>query len=138
MSTNYYLKRTPTEEERKKAKDLIDQQDYDAAIAYLCDLTEELHVGKSSYGWKFSFQIAENGLDMGDKDLTRKNVYEVISDYLKRGYELIDEYEDKVSLSELIDLVESKVKEEEHYKPGHKDDKEIVNDGVRWISCWYM
>lgn len=138
MSTNYYLKRTPTEEERKKAKDLIDQQDYDAAIACLSDMSEELHVGKSSYGWKFSFQIAEDGLDMGDKDLTRKNVYEVISDYLKRGYELIDEYEDKVSLSELIDLVESKVKEEEHYESGHKNDKEIVNDGVRWISCWYM
>lgn len=134
MSTNYYLRHIPTEEEREKAKNLIDQKRYEAAITCLEKIWERIHVGKSSDGRKFSFQIAEDGIDMEGKDLTRKNAYKVIQGYIDRGYELEDEYEDKVSLSELVELIESKI----HGKDGSQDYREIVRDGVRWLSFWYI
>ena len=134
MSTNYYLRHIPTEEECEQAKSLIDQKRYEAAITCLEKIRERIHVGKSSDGWKFSFQIAEDGIDMEGKDLIRKNAYKVIQGYIDRGYELEDEYEDKVTLSELVELIESKI----HGKDGSQDDREIVKDGVRWLSFWYM
>ena len=114
MGTNYYLIHIPTEGEIKK------------------------HIGKSSYGWKFAFQIGgDDCLNMGGLDHTRQNAYNVIQDHLDKGYELWNEYDEKVPLKEFIDLVDGKTNEDEHYEPGEVVRDEVVADGARWISTWF-
>lgn len=116
MGTNYYLTRIPKEGEAE----------------------HKVHIGKSSFGWKFAFQISDTDcLDMGNLDLTRQNAYKVIQDYLDKGYELRDEYGDKVELEWFTDMVDRKTKENEHYEPGELVRDEIVADGARWIYTWF-
>ena len=113
MGTNYYLTRIPQE-------------------------GEKIHVGKSSYGWKFAFQIGgANCLDMGDLEYTRINAYYVIIRYLMNGYELQDEYGNKSEFGGFVGLVERHTIEDEHYEYGEVVRDEIVKDGARWISTCF-
>lgn len=68
---------------------------------------------------------------------TRKNAYKVIQYYLDNGYELFDEYGEKVPLKDFIRLVDSKADEDEHYEDGEVVRDEVVSDGARWISTWF-
>lgn len=68
MSTNYYLKRIPTEEEIAECHRLLDERKIDTDD--LCDekyhspclesvfakITEKIHLGKYSDGWRFLFR----------------------------------------------------------------------------------
>ena len=72
MGTNYYLKRIPTKEEIERCHKLLDEgkiEDSDVfkeeygtpyLLAVLEKITEEIHIGKKSGGWRFLFQIHQN------------------------------------------------------------------------------
>ena len=70
MGTNYYLKRIPTKEEIAQCHKLLDERkiEYDDVYkeeeygapyleAVLEKITEKIHIGKKSLGWRFLFQI---------------------------------------------------------------------------------
>ena len=69
MGTNYYLKRNPTKEEIEQCHKLLDEgkiEDSDVfkeeygtpyLLSILEKITEEIHIGKKSGGWRFLFQI---------------------------------------------------------------------------------
>ena len=92
MGTNYYWRTTP------------------AKICEACGHTEpakELHIGKSSAGWTFSFHA------IPDKDLTSWRQW---SEFLvegalwKRGA-IFNEYDEEISVITFRNLVESKMNE---------------------------
>ena len=88
MGTNYYLR-------------------YD--ICNECNRYNEIHIGKSSCGWKFMFEINE------DNEL---NSYERFIDFLTeklyKNSKIFDEYGRESSLAGLMKLIEDKQKDTEN------------------------
>ena len=72
MSTNYYLKRIPTKEEIDQCHQLLDKRKidtddlYNEGLGALClenvlsTITEKIHIGKYSGGWRFLFRTNQN------------------------------------------------------------------------------
>lgn len=87
MGTNYYVVRTrPT-------------------------IDRPIHIGKSSYGWKFLFQEQEDlWNDPPVSWHSWKDVIKWLTEFTmdNKDYVIIDEYDHTVDLSDFIDLVESK------------------------------
>lgn len=92
MGTNYYAAKRPTKEEREKLKELIDLSESDVSkypeiielvdkLYHTCDTYEHdrniIHLGKSSYGWKF---------------LWNPNIYKVYNGYRQEDGTWKDEY----------------------------------------------
>ena len=83
MGTNYYLERTcPISD----------------------SVTERLHIGKSSYGWKFLFN-SNNGVNKSFSDW--RAILEL------RSNQIVDEYGKRISLYEFYTII--------HEKQSHKD-----------------
>lgn len=91
MGTNYYVvKRKPT-------------------------ISEPVHIGKSSLGWLFCFQIQNNTWE--DTPIVWNN-YSEVKEWLNKyangkdkPYTILDEYDREISYKEFIDLVDRKQKD---------------------------
>lgn len=104
MGTNYYaVKKKPT-------------------------IGEPLHIGKSSYGWKFLFQEINkyNGFD----ENLEIHTYKQWKDFLENNDEIVilDEYDEQISAKDFLQMVEEKQKIEN--KDNFSDCKNI--DGYRF------
>lgn len=139
MGTNYYLRYIPKEEDLLKIKEQ-DSTLYQILKKEIDDrgVADEIHIGKQSYGWQFAFQIggvSTGGLDIEKgEDCNRQNAYTLIREHIDNGYELVDEYGEKVPINEFIALVDSKTATINHYEDGRPD---FENDGARWIDIWF-
>ena len=72
MSTNYYLKRIPTEEEIAECHRLLDERKIEYCDIYeephgtpyleevLGQMTERIHIGKLGGGWRFLFKVQDD------------------------------------------------------------------------------
>lgn len=75
---------------------------------------EPIHIGKSSWGWKFLFQ-AHN--DTWEEPPVVWNTYEQVTDWLKKytvdtqEFVIIDEYDRIVSFDDFVNIVEGKQSE---------------------------
>lgn len=116
MGTNYYARRIPTEEEIKRIKKAIDDNDYDE-IKYLVndiygrphpDYTEggkfkwgEIHLGKISTGWKFLWNPNWYCYPKGHTEA------EQISETTTRYHYVVD---DKYNAVKIYDLTKESIK----------------------------
>lgn len=90
--------------------------DIEYSISYTFDLWEEksVHIGKSSAGWLFNFQIQDTEIN-GVK--IRWHSYEDVMSFLyeyvckKKEFIIVDEYNRKVSYTSFKNLVDSKQKD---------------------------
>lgn len=84
MSTNFYAKRIPTQEEVNEIAWKVLERKFDEASDMLKVFQEEFHIGKRSAGWEFNFE-SHDGF-FYDKNS--------IKDYLDRPgeIEIVDEY----------------------------------------------
>jgi len=85
MGTNYYLRKGVCE--------------------HCNQFTEEIHIGKSSCGWKFLFST-----DLG---ASKEEVFDAMLD---SNLPIYNEYGDKVTSSHLINLIISKQEDKSHTK----------------------
>lgn len=151
MSTNYYLKRIPTKEEIEQCHQLLDNRKIDTDDVYnddygapclenvLSSMTEKIHLGKYSGGWRFLFRTNQN--------LYEKSIFSCI-DYLTHCIEsglwrICDEYGETISISDFEQLVKKSlggITIEDYYKK-HPEERrwsdygpqqEIAQDGSRW------
>ena len=76
-----------------------------------CGRYEEIHLGKSSYGWKFSFQYNEGEY--------YKNIEEM-KEWLK-DKQIYDECGEKISQKQFWDMVKAKQKEKLAHSEKHPD-----------------
>lgn len=125
MGTNYYVKNVPTIAQREEVKKLIDLAEYKEAAEMLNNFAEYIHIGKSSGGWKFIFNLNGRRLYSDTKSL-----YEWI-----RDKEITDEYDTVISLSDFIALVDSK----KHFK-SHRSSQSgsglFFTDGINeFLDC---
>ena len=151
MSTNYYLKRIPTEKEISQCHHLLDErkieycdrygEGYDAPYLeqVLEKMTETLHIGSHSGGWRFLFRIHD--------DLYERSIQSCL-DYLQAQlntglWRIIDEYGSSVALDDFEKVVINSLSgiTIENYHKTHPEDKQwyrygppqiIANDGSRW------
>lgn len=116
MGTNYYLKPKLTEDE------LAVIEKYHASLP-------EIHIGKSSYGWTFSFHAVtdweyESLIGYTGNDLPKR--IESASEWKQwtddPAFEIYDEYRQKISSDEFWAKVESKKSSKHnHAKKGYQN-----------------
>ena len=95
-------------------KSLASDIEYD--ISYVFDLweTKSVHIGKSSVGWLFNFQIQDTEIDgVKIKWKSYEDVMSFLYEYVckKKEFVIIDEYYRKISYTSFKDLVDSKQKD---------------------------
>lgn len=122
MSTNYYLKRIPTQEEINNCKSCLEagrlednsscwQSNFeigkDDSVQYWLDkMTTKIHIGKSASGWKFLFRTHE---DIYNSNLS--SVFQFLGEQISSGlWKLIDEYGSDVDLIKFKELVKDTMK----------------------------
>ena len=155
MGTNYYLRRIPTKEEIAQCHKLVDEQKFEYIDimndkygapyleTVLEKITEKIHIGKKSIGWRFLFQI--------HNDLYGKSIQSCI-DFLKRQTEtgmwrFIDEYGEEISIDDFESMVRNSLDQmtiEDYYRKYPEERRwgsfgspqEVVEDGSRWW-CGY-
>jgi hypothetical protein len=96
MGTNYYAIPLATYEVKQQIKMAVDDNDFNTAKNLL---PERVHIGKSSGGWQFLFNLNE--------EKYYKDHRESIEGFLNRC-QIVDEYNDPVSSLEFWHLVEAK------------------------------
>ena len=75
---------------------------------------EPIHIGKSSFGWKFNFQTQND--NWNDPPIIW-NTFDQVRDWLKKNtvesdkYVIIDEYDEVIAFNDFIALVTEKQKE---------------------------
>lgn len=81
----------------------------------LCGRYDEMHIGKSSYGWRFVVDASHG----------RNYIFEEFCEWLDfEVNKIIDEYGNRISKKELMEKIESKSKDKSHpdaYKSGPID-----------------
>lgn len=101
MGTNFYAIKQLPNSIKGKLCELIETDRYDEAKKLFDDNYEKIHIGKSSFGWKFIFDYNH----FKYYDLNRKS----INDFLCRNdVKLYDEYGEQVSIDDFWGLVDSK------------------------------
>jgi hypothetical protein len=151
MGTNYYLKRIPTKEEIEQCHKLLNER----KIEY-CDInkegygtpylesvlekmTEQIHIGKQSCGWRFLFHIHQ---DLYEKSI--ESCLEYIESQINTGiWRLMDEYGETIPIAdfeklvrESLDLMTIEDYYEKHPEERHwgtyGPQQEVAADGSRW------
>lgn len=70
-------------------------------------IDEPIHIGKSSYGWKFLFH------EINDLEIHTYNQWKQwLLEHINSDYVLLNEYDEEVELDYFFDLVDKKQKEE--------------------------
>ena len=111
MGVNYYFK--IKEKRQKEIENFLTDLE-----KKLIGFNTEIHIGKSSAGWTFSFQ--ETPFYKSYKELLK--FYEDN----KNSIEIVDEYGDKIDIDYFKKLVEDKKKEEFNYTKYIGNDEEYV------------
>lgn len=117
MGTNYYAYKKLTKEQKNKIVQSLENDEYDSVIFDINQLSNKVHIGKQSYGWKFIF----NPNLFKYYEPTIKS----IDDYLRGDNILLkDEYGRKISIDEFWKMVEnSKDKlDNREYNQKHHDE----------------
>lgn len=151
MGTNYYLRRIPTKEEIAQCHKLVDERKFEYMDVMnekygapyletvLEKITEKIHIGKKSCGWRFLFQI--------HNDLYGKSIQSCI-EFLKRQtgtgmWRFIDEYGEEISIDDFESMVRNSLDQmtiEDYYRKYPEERRwesfgspqEVVDDGSRW------
>ena len=108
MGTNYYV-------QTKKCKE--------------CGHTEELHIGKSSCGWHFSFHAL-------DETTTHPEIksFKQWQDFIKaRELTIVDEYQEEIPLEKFISFVEAKQMNPDNIDHKKYSEKNYVSYAHTWF-----
>lgn len=108
MGTNYYWRPLVTEEEREKILEKVKNsktiQEIKDFIYYdlLNERKSEIHIGKSSHGWQFLFNLGIRNYTHG-QSLKKEDI-----DKWFRSGVIFDEYGDEISVDDFWALVDYK------------------------------
>lgn len=101
MGTNYYAVKKLSDDVKEKIIKSLSEDKYEEARNELDINYRKIHIGKSSYGWKFLF----NYNHFQYYDLTRESINDFIS---SSDITLYDEYGGVISADDFWEMVESK------------------------------
>lgn len=75
-----------------------------------CERYDSIHIGKSSFGWKFAIEIHEE-------------YYNNFKDFVEfvRDKTILDEYDKKISFDDFMNMIEVKQESKSHFEDYPKD-----------------
>ena len=125
MGTNFYLRKELSQAEKEKAKQFIEEGNYDSLKELL---PENIHIGKRSGGWKFLwdahyfeyykptkeslFEWLKSGQIINEYDekfTFEQFINEELNGFLNKGYDLKSYYEDNPHECYLRDYFTSRI-----------------------------
>lgn len=129
MGTNYYAVQKISDEVKNDICEKIKNDKYSEAESVFNDNYKKIHIGKSSYGWKFLF----NYNHFNYYDLTRES----IDKFLRQGNTMLfDEYGEKINIDDFWDMVDSKsngLGNKEYYE--NKENLDLfISESERYIN----
>lgn len=124
MGTNYYGTRIPTAEERKELSGLALNGEF-GRLSYRLESFELVHIGKSSGGWQFLFNL--NGRRF-------YNTKAELIEWLK-GLQIIDEYGRDVTFDELWQVVTNRGPNATKHSETEYFHLYIEIDGLEFSDC---
>lgn len=92
MGTNFYVKIKLTEDQKKSINEYLSKDDYKSARDIL-DEAKDIHIGKSSFGWKFLWDV--NNFKYFGK--SKKEMFDWLKDK-----DIIDEYDKHYTFDQFI------------------------------------
>ena len=119
MATNYYLHHIPTEKDRDP-------------------FIKNIHIGKASTGWEFTFKENKNYYSSSYNDLM-----EFMSNAIASGYwNLIDEYGTKITFNEFRNIIKRHIGgwnyityERDHPNTFYAGEDYLSKDGTWWCKA---
>ena len=92
-----------------------------------CERYEEIHLGKSSYGWRFSFQYNEG------------KYYKSISEMKKwlKDKTIYNENQEEISQIEFWEMVKSKQKEKLAHALKYPSSTDFMQGRYSFTNCWF-
>lgn len=99
MGTNFYKRYIPTEDDVQKINELTSKKMFEVLQEYVYQMNEQIHIGKRSGGWQFCFNHHKA------KYFDPSNKENLIQWLQEPGYEIVDEYGDKLSFDEFWNMV---------------------------------
>ena len=128
MGTNYYAVMSLNDDDKKTAKILIENDNYDELKDLLNEKCGKIHIGKSSCGWKFLFNW--------NKGKYYNPLKTSINDFLEQ-HRVVDEYGREIALKAFWDMVESKqggMDNEEYYKKYEEENNCRIGVGESYYN----
>ena len=128
MGTNYYAVMSLNDDDKETAKILIENDNYEELKDLLNEKCSKVHIGKSSYGWKFLFNW--------NKGKYYDPLKTSINDFLER-HRVVDEYGEEIALEAFWDMVESKqdgMDNEEYYKKYEEENNCRIGVGESYYN----
>lgn len=128
MGTNYYAVRIMDENDKETAKKMIDNDEYEDLKDLIETKYKKVHIGKSSYGWKFLFNW--------NKGKFYEPIKSSINDFLMR-HRIVDEYGQEIALEAFWDMVEMKqdgMDNEKYYEECEKGKRDIILCGEMYFD----
>lgn len=105
MGTNYYIRKAIRPSKLKELKRLVTEDNiYNGTLQEALNEFQEIHVGKSSYGWQFCFD--HNNGKYYDK--SKESINRFLEDALADGGSFMNEYDELVSVKDFWEMVNSK------------------------------
>lgn len=100
MGVNYYVCRKLSNDDKKKANELLENDKYAELIDFINDKSFKIHIGKQSCGWQFLF----NHNDFKYYELNRNDIYNFL---LK--HEIVNEYGEIISNDDFWKMVDNNI-----------------------------
>ena len=120
MGTNYYRRGKLTKEQKNRFKEAIDKNDY-KTVEELFNEYKEVHIGKSSYGWKFLWDA--NFFNYFEPN--KESIYK----WLKEG-EIVDEYGEPYTYEEFINYIENRKKQPQNQHDASTYERYCTDEGI--------
>ena len=110
MSTNFYAKHIPTEQEYKEMEVALANRQLDKLQELMDSAQKQYHIGKRSSGWQFQFvphiKTREGFWNTGMVISPWEDSYKSIRDYLSRSdVQIVDEYGDEYTCDEFFEEI---------------------------------
>ena len=112
MSTNFYARHIPTEQEYNEMKEALDARDFDKLQELLDKYQHWYHIGKRSDGWQFLFvphtqkyveSYSIKQIETGRVLSPWEDTLASIKEYLSRDdVQIVDEYDKKFTVNEFF------------------------------------
>lgn len=134
MGTNYYVKRNKPADLTKFCKEF--NNDWDSFYTRIKEIEdEEIHLGKSSCGWRFLFHDC---LQFHNYPEFEVFINSIGKEGPWKDYHIEDEYGDTVTASYLLDLIATKQNEPFRNgdgSPAQYEQFAVVRDGYRFSDA---
>jgi len=140
MSTNYYCKYIPSNEDYDNLKKAVEEKNLELIKEFTHKFTFRYHIGKYTDGWAFAFQAPNRYYAEDDSAVPWQDNLESLKEFLNRqDVQIFNEWNEPITYIGFWNKIKDHIYVDEHHKGETKyNENNIVKDRVRWTYCWFQ